>query len=133
MGDIEHYLPFINQPEGEIFDPCHFYAAYVFDQAIERERDVQAVLENAQELGYSVRYWWLSDAMDLEGSPDRLIVCVHHPSHSENAGMDLYNALRQKNISWDDLEAAVVEDYCDLGKPVRELAEFRFPIGDALY
>ena len=55
-----------------------------------------------------MRYWWLSDAMELQGYPDRLIVCVHHPSSSEDAGMDLYEALVSQGITWNDLEAAAV-------------------------
>ena len=73
-------------------------------------------------LGYPVRYWWLSEAMELQGSPDRLIVCVHHPSLGENAGMDLYNTLRQAaqkhKTLWDDLEAAQVDEYRQFGKIV---------------
>jgi len=68
-------------------------------------------------LGYPVRYWWISDAMELQGFPDRLIVCVHHPSTSEDAGMDLYDALKEKGVTWDDLEAAVVDEYRYLGNP----------------
>ena len=49
--------------------------------------------EQARRFGYPVRYWWLSEAVDLQGFPDRLIVCAHHPSRDEDAGMDLYDAL----------------------------------------
>jgi hypothetical protein len=58
-----------------------------------------------------VAQFWLSDAMDLQGSHDRLIVCVHYPSHSESAGMDLYNVLKEKGVIWDELDSAVVEEY----------------------
>ena len=133
MGDIERDQPFEDQQKTEILDPRHFYAAYVFDRAAERGSDVQTVIEEAQELRYPVRYWWLSSAMDLQGSPDRLIVCVHHPSRSEDAGMDLYNALRQKEISWDDLEAAALEEYHFLGKPVKELGDLHLPEGKILF
>jgi hypothetical protein len=105
---------------GEDLDPRHFYAAYVFDQAHERQDDVAAVIEQAQQLSYPVRYWWLSQAVELQGSPDRLIICVHHPSVTEDAGMDLYEALREHEVTWDDLEAAAVDEYRLLGKPIEE-------------
>jgi hypothetical protein len=133
MGNIERY----QTPEElllmESLDPRHFYAAYVFDRAHERESDVVSVIERAQSLGYPVRYWWLSNAMDLQNAPDRLIVCVHHSSRSEDAGMDLYNALRQMEVNWDDLEAAVVEEYSFLGKRVKTLGDLRSPEGIPLF
>jgi hypothetical protein len=133
MGDIERQ-PFIqSDPESEILDPHHFYAAYVFDQAHERETDIRTLIEEAQEHGYPVRYWWLSDAMELSGSPDRLIVCVHHPSGSENAGMDLYDTLKEKQVPWDDLEAAAMDEYSLLGAPVTDLANIRSPYGERLF
>jgi hypothetical protein len=103
---------------GEDLDPRHFYAAYVFDQAHEREDDIAALVEQAQQLGYPARYWWLSQAMELQGSPDRLIVCIHHPSVSEDAGMDLYETLGEHQVTWDGLEAAAVDEYRLLGRPV---------------
>jgi hypothetical protein len=117
----------------EIFDPHHFYAAYVFDRVNEREFDIGMVLNRASELGYPVRYWWLSEAMELQGFPDRLIVCVHHSSGSENAGMDVYESLSEKGASWDDLEAAAVDEYRYLGKPVEELVDLRLPYGNILF
>jgi len=44
----------------EDLDPRHFYAAYVFDQAHERKDDIKTLVEQAQQLGYPIRYWWLS-------------------------------------------------------------------------
>jgi hypothetical protein len=102
----------------EDLDPRHFYAAYVFDQANERRDDVATLIEQAQQLGYPARYWWLSQAMELEGNPDRLIVCVHHPSIGEDAGMDLYQALGERQVTWDGLEAAAVDEYRLLGRPI---------------
>ena len=67
------------QSSNEYLDPHHFYAAYVFDDAATRQRDVAVLIHEAQQPGYPVRYWWLSEAMELQGSPDRLSVCVHHP------------------------------------------------------
>ncbi len=133
MGDPERQPAARHQPGFEILDPHHFYAAYVFDWANEREPDIHALIEQAQELGYPIRHWWLSDAMRLQGSPDRLIVCVHHPSRSENAGIDLYDALKEKGIHWDDLEAAVVEEYRSLGRPVDDLEDIRAATGDTLF
>jgi hypothetical protein len=102
-------------------DPRHFYAAYIFDQAHERREDIATVIEQAQQLGYPARYWWLSQAVELEGGPDRLSVCVHHPSSAEDAGMDLYEALEERQVTWDGLEAAVVDEYRLLGRPVEGL------------
>lgn len=134
MGDIERQPLCEENPEHqEILDPHHFYAAYVFDRANEREQDIDTLTKHAQDLGYPVRYWWLSDAMELQGSPDRLIVCVHHPTRSENAGMDLYDTLKAKEVTWDDLEAAVVEEYRYLGKPVESREDFRLPYGNRLF
>ena len=118
MGNVERPYPFEGQPELEILDPRHFFAAYIFDRAAERAADIQRMIESAQEMSYPVRYWWLSDAMELQGSPDRLIICIHHPSRSEDAGMDLYNALKQEEVSWDDLEVATMDEYRVYGKHV---------------
>lgn len=98
----------------EDLDPRHFYAAYVFDQAHERQDDIATLIERAQHLGYPVRYWWLSEAMALQGYPDRLIVCVHHPSSDSDAGMDLYETLKEHQVTWDELEAAAVGEYCQI-------------------
>jgi len=133
MGNIEHQAFIQSDPESEILDPHHFYAAYVFDRAKERETDIRTLIKAAQEHGYPVRYWWLSDAMDLQGSPDRLIVCVHHPLASESAGMDLYDKLKEKQVVWDDLEAAAIDEYSILGAPVIGLANLRSPYGERLF
>jgi hypothetical protein len=91
------------------------------------------LIAQSQELGYPVRYWWLSEAMDLQRSPDRLIVCVHHPSRSANAGLDLYENLKEEEVTWDDLDAAALEEYVQLGKPVVDLGDLRLPDGQMLY
>jgi hypothetical protein len=121
------------QPIKEILPPGDFYAAYIFDQGDSRESDVKNIIEIAQELGYPVRYWWLSQAMDLQGSPDRLIVCVHHPGRSPDAGMDMYEALLKQGATWDELEAAVVDEYGSLGNAVEGIRDFRFPNGIPLF
>jgi hypothetical protein len=76
------------------------------------------LIEEARRLGYPVRYWWLSDAVELEDAPDRLIVCVHHPATDENAGMDLYEALNRRGVEWDDLEHASLEEYLLYSKTI---------------
>jgi hypothetical protein len=100
-------------------DPRHFYAAYVFDNADGHKHDVITIVEEARRLGYPVRYWWLSEAMDIGSDPDRLIVCVHHPTSDENAGMDLYDALKEHRVVWDDLDSATVEEYGGFSKPIQ--------------
>jgi hypothetical protein len=117
----------------ENLDTRHFYAAYVFDKPEMRANDVRTLIEEAQRLGYPVRYWWLSQAMDLHDSPDRLIVCVHHPSSTEDAGMDLYNSLTKQQITWDDLDAAAMDEYYAFGKPVSGLESIRLPGGQLLF
>src|SRR5512135_3233307 len=90
----------------EDLSPHHFYAAYVFDDAGTCRRDVAVLLHEAQRLSYPVRYWWLSEAMDPQDAPDRLIVCVHHPSSAEDAGMDLYTTMsriaQKHKVAWDE-------------------------------
>jgi hypothetical protein len=127
MGGLETQLR--DEMEAEIMAPHHFYAAYVFDQAETHQQDILTLINQAQHLGYPLRYWWLSDAMDLQGGPDRLIVCVHHPSHSENAGIDLYDSLKEKGVNWDELDSAVVEEYVYYGKPVDSSGDLSDPYG----
>lgn len=117
----------------EILSPRHFYAAYIFDRAESRREDVGKVLEHAGRLGYLVRYWWLSQAMDLMGAPDRLIVCVHHPEETFDAGMDLFQALRDEQAAWDDLEAAALDEYLFLGRPVAAQEALLNPYDQPLY
>ena len=59
---------------------------------------------------------WIS-----RGTPDRLIVCVHHPANDENAGMDLYGALHARQVSYAELDAAALEEYVYLGKRVANI------------
>jgi hypothetical protein len=133
MGDVERKHVFEDLSKTEILDPLHFYAAYVFDRAQKRQSDVNSVVEQARALGYPVRYWWLSNAMDLQGTPDRLIVCVNHPSRSEETGMDLYNALVELQASWDDLEAAAVDEYRTYGRPLQAISGICFADGRLLF
>jgi len=135
MGICELLLPSgeVGQLSGENLDPRHFYAAYVFDQAETRKQDIVTLIEHARRLNYPVRYWWLSDAMELRGYPDRLIMCVHHPSAAEDAGMDLYETLKEHQASWDDLEAAAVDEYQYLGKPIEGPADIHWPDRTSLF
>ena len=123
-----------SEPAAEICDPRHFYAAHVYEEAMVQRDDVTAVVEQARALGYSVRYWWLSEVLALDGdSSDPLIVCVHCPSGEEDAGMDLYRALRQREVAWDSLEAASVEEYRRFGKVITQANEIFKPDGNALF
>lgn len=115
------------QPGEESLQPNHFYAAYSFDRAETRPSDLEKLITQATHMGYPVRYWWLSEAMDLQGSSDRLIVCAHHPSRGEDAGMDLYDALKVEKVTWDSLEAAWVGEYSAYGKPVTRFEHLRLP------
>jgi hypothetical protein len=65
MGN--HELPDRNSrgEERELYGSNHFYAAYVFDQAETHRVDITTLIDEAQRLGYPVRYWWLSQAMDI--------------------------------------------------------------------
>jgi len=90
----------------------------VFDQVETHQKDIATIIDESQHLGYPVRYWWLSQAMNIQDNPDRLIVCVHHPNHDENAGMDLLDSLYAKQVLFDELDAAVREEYVFLGRRV---------------
>jgi hypothetical protein len=116
----------------EHLDMRHSYAAYVFDNPDIRKHDVAAVIEEAGRLGYPVRYWWLSQAMDLGDRPERLIICVHHPVIGEHAGLDLYEKLKELQIEWDDLDAATVEEYLLLSRPITEKG-IAWPDGRTLF
>ena len=77
-----------------------------------------SLISNARATGtltFPTRFMFV---MELRGHPDRLIVCVHHSSLTEDVGMDLYDALMEHQVTWDDLESAAVEEYHLLGKPV---------------
>src|SRR5450759_4397138 len=119
--------------ERELCCSNHFYAAYVFDQAETQRVDITTLIDEAQRLGYPVRYWWLSQAMDIQNSPDRLIVCVHHPRNDENAGMDLYGILRERHVSYTELDSAVWEEYICLGRRVAIIGDLDQPNGLPLF
>ena len=79
---------------------------------------VNGQIEESRRIGYPVRYWWLTQAIDITNCPDRLIVCVHHPANDENAGMYLYDTLKARQVSYNELEAAVMEEYLFLGQRI---------------
>jgi hypothetical protein len=134
MASPERRLPRNEMPfPEEPLDARHYYAAYIFDNADRRKHDITAVIEEAQKFAYPVRYWWLSDAMDLRDAPDRLIVCVHHSVTGEDAGMDLYERLQHLQIEWDDLDTATVEEYLFLSRPIGEPSSIAWPDGRALF
>lgn len=99
----------------EILDPDMLTSLSV-DQPERQLENISPLLHQATELGYPMRYWWLSEAMilDTDEVPDRLIVCVHHPTRNEDAGLDLYESLQEKNVEWAELEAASFEEYVGL-------------------
>ncbi len=132
MGNVERYEA-ASRPIKEICLPNHFYAAYIFDQPSSHQKDIHTIIDEATNLGYPVRCWWLSQAMDIQGTPDRLIVCVHHPSHDENAGMDLYEKLHIQGTEFDELEAAAMEEYVFLGKRVSEIETIKDPFSEVLF
>lgn len=126
-----------SQPEsepgsGEIFDPRHLYAAYIYDHPQDHVDDIAALLEKADEFHFPVRYWWLSEAMRLGGTPDRLIMCVHCAETGEEAGLGLYQALEADEVFWDELEAANINEYSLLGRPVGHIMEIVQPQGGRL-
>jgi len=130
MNHAEHIPP---PTQEEDLDPRHFYAAYCFDNAQRHQRDVGVVVSVARSLGYPVRYWWLSQAVDLNEHPDRLIVCVHHPSVSSEAGLDLYEALKEEDGQWACLESAAVWEYSAYGCPADRADSMRQPDGSLLF
>jgi hypothetical protein len=132
MGDCER-LNRKGRGEQEFCSPNHFYAAYIFDQAETHRVDITVLIEEAGRLTCSVRYWWLSQAMDIQNSPDRLIVCVHHPRNDENAGMDLYDALQARQVSYNELDSAVLDEYLFLGRRVANIENIAQPDGLPLF
>jgi hypothetical protein len=71
--------------------------------------------------------------VELQGNPDRLIVCVLHPSPARDTGMDLYEALAEHQVTWDGLEAAAVDEYRTLGKPTEGPEVIYRPDGTPLF
>ena len=76
--------------QNEELNPRHFYAVYVFENAETRQPQVTQLVHKAWQMDYPVRYWWLSEVADLNGNQDKLNICVHHSSKSEDAGLGVY-------------------------------------------
>ena len=47
--------------------------------------------------------------------------------------MDLYEALKEQQVDWNDLEAAVVGEYCLFGKPIEDPEVIYWPDGIPLF
>ena len=132
MGNVERFEA-TGQTIKEVCLPNHFYAAYIFDQPTSHQKDIHIIIDEATNLGYPVRCWWLSQAMDIQDSPDRLIVCVHHSASDENAGTDLYEKLHTQGTEFDELEAAAMEEYMFLGRGVSAIETIKDPFGGVVF
>jgi len=123
------------QPAGETLDPRHFYAAYVFEYAALRGRDVAVLVDQAHRFECPVRYWWASATTNLKGAFDRLIICVHHPSLGK--AVEMHGLLRQAaakhQVAWDDFEAAALDDYSTYGKVIDAPENIAEPDGTPLF
>ena len=123
---------------GEILDPRHFYAAYEFQYAAVRGRDVAVLLDHARRYECPVRYWWVSETANrkgVQGAFDILIVCVHHSSIVKGAEMHaiLRQAAAEHQVAWDDFEAAKLDDYRTLSKPIVTPQDIARPDGTPLF
>ena len=119
----------------ETLDPRHFYAAYVFEHAAVRGRDVAALVDHAHRFECPIRYWWASATTNLKGAFDRLIVCVHHSSVVKGAEMHgiLRQAAANHEVAWDDFEAAKLDEYRTLGKAIVAPQDIAKPDGTPLF
>lgn len=121
------------QFSGERLDSHDFYAAYVFDSPEKHSGDIAVFIEEAGRLDYPVRYWWLSQVVDLRSAPDRLIVCAHHPAAGPDTGMDLYEAAKDTGVAYDELDSATVEEYAYFSRRLKTLADIVLPNGHRLF
>ena len=123
------------QPASEALDPHHFYAAYTFESAALRGRDVASLFEHAHRFECPVRYWWASEVTNLKGAFDRLIVCVHHTSLVK--AVEMHSVLRQAaakgQVTWDDFDAAVLDDYRTYGRIIDDPKNIVEPDGKQLF
>ena len=125
------------QQEVETLDPSHFYAAYVFNQPETHRDAIATLLEQTQQLGYPVRYWWLSETTELEEDhPDQLLVCVNQPAEDKAAGVDLLVTLHQhimRPMTWVGLEASALGEYREFGKEIKKPESIYWPDGMSLF
>ena len=79
------------------------FLAFVFDPPLEGKLvAINIVIEEAHRRGREVRFWLFDH---------RLIVCVAVPDIGVDTGTDLYNALRTRNVAWDELECAAPAEF----------------------
>ena len=79
------------------------FLAFVFDPPLEEKlAAINAVIEEAHQREHEVRFWLFDD---------RLIICVAVPDIGVDTGTDLYNALRTRNMAWDELECAAPGEF----------------------
>ncbi len=123
-----------NLIENEELSPRHFYAVYEFENAEVYQPQITQVVHKAWDMGYPVRYWWLSEVAELEENPDKLIIGVHHPSQAEDAGLDLYMELvKEQGASWDLWDGVDVREYAGFGIPVENMGAINKPNGLPLF
>jgi hypothetical protein len=65
--------------------------------------------------------------MDIQDCPDRLIICVHHPTNDEMTGMDLFNALQSRQVSFAELDATTIDEYILFGRGVSDVQKINSP------
>ncbi len=114
--------------QNEELNPRHFYAVYAFENAETRQPQITQLVHKAWQMGYPVRYWWLSEVADLNGNQDRLIIGVHHPSEAIDAGLELCAALADEHGSfWDSWDRVDAREYTAFGLPVEDIATISKP------
>ena len=79
------------------------FLTFVFDPPLEGKlAAINTVIEEAHRRGHEVRFWLFDH---------RMIVCVAVPDIGVDTGTDLYNALRTRNVAWDELECAAPGEF----------------------
>ena len=68
----------------------------------------------------------ISFALNVKSNAD-------HSANDENAGMDLYNTLHARKVSYAELDAAALEEYVYLGRRVVNIEELDQPDGVPLF
>jgi len=125
------------RPAKEIVDPHYHHTAFIFDNAKTHRRDIVVFIDQVNRLGHPVAYWWLSEAMDLENTPDRLILCVRHLSLADDSSGDLYSPLahaaEKHKIIWDEVSLADGEEFREFGKLITSPGSIFEPDGRPLF
>ncbi len=79
------------------------FLAFIFDPPLEGKLAAfNTVIEEAHRRRREVRFWIFDH---------RLIVCVAVPDIGVDTGMDLYNALQARGITWSELECAAPAEF----------------------